>query len=111
MRKYIIVLLIIVIVKPAFTQNKILFNNKVYSVSLSLKENSINNPFKKNNNLLNINPYEKWGKINLAHSLPYDEFENWESQKHFGVAVGELALVEFIPWVVARWIRPWLIKR
>ena len=107
MKKYIIVLLIILIVEPAFTQNKIQFNNKVYSVSLSLKENSINNPFKKNNNLLKINSEEKWGKINLASSLPYNEFENWESQKHFGVAVGELALIEFIPWAMARWIRHW----
>ena len=49
----------------------------------------------------------KWGAVNLPLSLTVDDFEPWESQKHFWVGAGEIALLEFIPWALARWIRHW----
>jgi hypothetical protein len=36
-----------------------------------------------------------------------DEFQPWESKKHFWVGVGEIALLEFLPWAMARWVRDW----
>ena len=50
---------------------------------------------------------QKWGAVNLPLSLTVDDFEPWESEKHFWVGVGEIALLEFIPWALARWIRHW----
>lgn len=37
------------------------------------------------------------------NKIPKDHIY-WESQKHFGVAVVELAIVEFIPWALSKWI-------
>jgi len=54
-----------------------------------------------------VNIYNKWGKINLPESVLEDDFKPWESEKHFGTAVWELAVVELIPWVLARYIRHW----
>lgn len=31
--------------------------------------------------------------------------KNWESKKRFGVAVSELAVIQFIPWANAKWIQ------
>jgi hypothetical protein len=36
-----------------------------------------------------------------------DDYIPWESNKHFWVAVGEIAILEFIPWALARWGRDW----
>jgi len=48
-----------------------------------------------------------WGKVNIPESVSGDEFKPWESEKHFGTAVWELAIVELIPWILARYIRHW----
>ena len=42
----------------------------------------------------------------LQSSLPL-EFEPWESEKHFWVGVGEIAILEFLPWAMAKWVRNW----
>jgi hypothetical protein len=34
-------------------------------------------------------------------------YRPWESEKHFALAAGEVALLEFIPWALARWVRHW----
>ena len=49
----------------------------------------------------------KWGTINLSRKLMEDDFKPWESEKHFWVGAGEIAILEFIPWALARWIRHW----
>jgi hypothetical protein len=36
--------------------------------------------------------------------IPY---ESHESSRHFGLAVAEVAILEFIPWALAKWIRHW----
>ncbi|MDZ7624395.1 MAG: hypothetical protein U5J96_08140 [Ignavibacteriaceae bacterium] len=36
-----------------------------------------------------------------------DDFKPWESEKHFWIGVGEIAILEFIPWALAKWIRTW----
>jgi hypothetical protein len=53
------------------------------------------------------NNYSKWGKVDIPQSLAGDDFKPWESEKHFWVGVGEIAILEFIPWALARWIRHW----
>ena len=49
----------------------------------------------------------KWGIINSPPELMDDNFTPWESEKHFWVGAGEIAILEFIPWALARWIRHW----
>lgn len=33
-----------------------------------------------------------------------NEHKYWESEKHFGTAVAEMAIVEFIPWALSKWV-------
>ncbi len=46
-------------------------------------------------------------KLRLNKNLFPEEFKSWESEKHFWVGVGEIAILEFIPWALAKWIRNW----
>lgn len=60
------------------------------------------------NNLIFKNGYNnKWGSVNIPAGLLNDDFKPWESEKHFLVGVGEIAILEFIPWALAKWIRHW----
>jgi len=36
-----------------------------------------------------------------------NDYKPWESEKHFWVGVSEIAILEFIPWALAKWIRTW----
>jgi len=57
------------------------------------------------------------GSISLAGSEPEPgislaseieiPYEPHEARKHFGLAVAEVAILEFIPWALAKWIRTW----
>jgi hypothetical protein len=49
----------------------------------------------------------RWGRVNLPLSLSNDDFEPWESRKHFWLGAMEIAILEFIPWALAKWIRKW----
>lgn len=53
------------------------------------------------------NALKKWGKVNLPPELLNDDFQPWESEKHFWLGVSEIAILEFIPWALAKWIRHW----
>ena len=54
-----------------------------------------------------------YNKYKLNHNLYGmqgsfdDDYIPHDSTKHFWLAVGELALLEFIPWAFAKWIRTW----
>lgn len=50
---------------------------------------------------------QKWGSVNLPLELLNDDFKPWESEKHFWIGVGEVAILEFIPWALAKWFRTW----
>ena len=50
---------------------------------------------------------QKWGSVNLPAELLNDDFKPWESEKHFVIGVGEVAILEFIPWALAKWFRTW----
>ena len=50
---------------------------------------------------------QKWGSVDLPPKLINDDFKPWESEKHFWVGVGEIAILEFIPWALAKWFRTW----
>jgi hypothetical protein len=50
---------------------------------------------------------QKWGSLNLPVELLNDDFKPWESEKHFAIGVGEVAILEFIPWALAKWFRTW----
>ena len=97
------------------------------SFSQPLKHNKLNADFSELNYGLNIPHLErsqyslnkiekslafksnesKWGKVNLPESILNDDFEPWESKKHFWFGAMEIAILEFIPWALARWIRKW----
>ena len=47
------------------------------------------------------------GINNMQKIIFPDVVQPWESQKHFGTGVIELAIVELIPWTLARYIRHW----
>jgi hypothetical protein len=34
-------------------------------------------------------------------------YRPWESERRFGVAAAEIAVLEFIPWAMAKWVREW----
>ncbi|MGE5812577.1 MAG: DUF3943 domain-containing protein, partial [Ignavibacteria bacterium] len=48
----------------------------------------------------------KFGRINLTSRFDED-IKTWESEKHFWIGAGEIAILEFIPWALAKWIRTW----
>ncbi len=50
---------------------------------------------------------QKLGLVNLHAELLNDDYKPWESEKHFLIGVGEVAILEFIPWALAKWIRHW----
>jgi hypothetical protein len=50
---------------------------------------------------------QKWGSVNLPSEMINDDFKPWESEKHFFIGAGEIAILEFIPWALAKWIRTW----
>ncbi len=72
------------------------FGNVVYQI-----------PAKIINNLMLNNDiaYQSY-KISLSDSIDVDYIPR-DKKKHFWVAAGELALVQFIPWAMARWGRAW----
>ncbi|MCG6961018.1 DUF3943 domain-containing protein, partial [bacterium BMS3Abin03] len=81
-----------------------LFNNYLLSSNSLLRSNSSKSlkslVYKKSYN-------NKWGTVSVPPKLTDDNFKPWESEKHFWVGAGEIAILEFIPWALARWIRHW----
>ena len=73
------------------SNSQLSFSGSETTTSLAYKEN-LNN---------------KWGKVNIPESVLGDDFKPWESEKHFWIGAGEIAILEFIPWALARWIRHW----
>jgi hypothetical protein len=53
-----------------------------------------------------INPPLKEKYFTLTDSIDV-EYETWESKRQFWIAAGELAIVQFIPWALAKWGRTW----
>jgi Domain of unknown function (DUF3943) len=66
-----------------------------------------------------LNPYIKYGlslaihfrklygnklSTNSIDSTNYN-YIPWESKKHLGIAVSEMAILEFLPWALAKWVR------
>ena len=46
-------------------------------------------------------------KLHTRQNSFDDDYVPHEATKHFWLAVGELAIVEFIPWAFAKWVRTW----
>jgi len=65
------------------------------------------------NNKLNTGLRLKYRVPGDVYNLPSSQnsfdgdYIPWESNKHFWVAAGEIAILEFIPWALARWGRDW----
>ncbi|MGB5895843.1 MAG: DUF3943 domain-containing protein [Ignavibacteriaceae bacterium] len=79
-------------------------------IFLSLSSTNKYSQLKNNDGIsLAINPNnlrlnEKY--FTLTDSLDVD-YETWESKRQFWIAASELAMVQFIPWAMAKWGRPW----
>ena len=84
-------------------------HNELYSnYLLSLKSQFNSGGIESNKSLaFKENLKNKWGNVNIPESVSGDDFKPWESEKHFWVGAGEIAILEFIPWALARWIRHW----
>ena len=68
----------------------------------------INSSFNVNSSLaFQPQNYQKWGFVNLPTNVLDSDYKPWESEKHFLVGAGEIAILEFIPWALAKWIRHW----
>ncbi|MCH7774012.1 MAG: DUF3943 domain-containing protein [Bacteroidetes bacterium] len=52
------------------------------------------------------NPALKEKYFTLTDSIDVD-YETWESKRHFWIAASELAIVQFIPFAMAKWGRTW----
>jgi hypothetical protein len=89
-------------------ESKLVFDNwmEVQSVITTTNENINLNP-KQKSLALKPQTFNKWGKVNLSPELMNDNYKPWESEKHFLIGVGEIAILEFIPWALAKWIRTW----
>jgi len=107
MRKYFTELKVLLTLLLGF----ILLTNKSFSqnylpLELSIASLSETKNFASNNALENGLSI----KINdslLSNSALSDDYISWDSEKHFGIAVGELALVELVPWVLSRYLVEW----
>ncbi|MCU0414967.1 MAG: DUF3943 domain-containing protein [Ignavibacteriaceae bacterium] len=69
--------------------------------------NNSSNPVYRNSLAFKNQLNQKWGSVNLPPELINDDFKPWESEKHFWIGAGEVAILEFIPWALAKWFRTW----
>ncbi len=56
---------------------------------------------------IDYNKYKLSQKLYGMQNSFDDDYVPHEATKHFWLAVGELAIVEFIPWAAAKWVRTW----
>ena len=113
--KYIIFTLLLIILTPYVS----IFSQSVQELKLNdrfIKDKSFRFDHKKElldlSSLpplsLNENSYHGLKKLKpKSKYLKRTEYIPYESKKHFGIAVGELAIVEFIPFAYSRWIKDW----
>jgi hypothetical protein len=82
----------------------------INQIFLSLSSTNKYSEQKINNGIslvINRNIFEIRNKhFNLTDSIPV-EYKTWESKRQFWIAAGELAIVQFIPWALAKWGRTW----
>ncbi|GAG90559.1 unnamed protein product, partial [marine sediment metagenome] len=86
------------------------FDNQIF-LALSSANNSLDELDFNNRNRMSL--AIDYNKYKLNHNLYGmqssfdDDYVPHEATKHFWLAVGELAIVEFIPWAFAKWVRTW----
>ena len=86
------------------------FNNSLYLAMLNANNTlgSTNLSNKKSMSLaIDYNKLNLSQKLLAARDSIDYSYTPHEATKHFWLAVGELAIVEFIPWAFAKWIRTW----
>ncbi|MCK5574098.1 MAG: DUF3943 domain-containing protein, partial [Bacteroidetes bacterium] len=55
-----------------------------------------------------LHPRSPYASIMVSQQAQLDTaYVPWESKKRFWVAAGEVGILLFIPWAMARWIRAW----
>jgi hypothetical protein len=86
------------------------FNNQIFPAlsnsNSSVKQLILNN---KKGISLAIDPYKQANLtkyISSGDSIDYN-YVTWESERRFWIAAGELAIVQFIPFALAKWGRKW----
>lgn len=88
----------------------ILSTHKQINSMLAL-ENSVKNLHSLDGNNLSLAKKRDGLRLNTnvaeTQNLLPDDYIPWESKKHFWIAAGEIAILEFIPWALAKWIRHW----
>ena len=87
-----VLILPVLIVEIGYSQGITSVPFQEYSNSISL-----HNTWKSGRDFSRFQTANNWGKLNIPQNLLPDEYVSWESEKHFGAALGELAILEFIP--------------
>jgi Domain of unknown function (DUF3943) len=86
------------------------FNNQIF-LALSNANSSLNDLDLKNKKGMSLaidyNRFKTQKRLSSFLDSIDNKFKPWESEKHFWLGVGEVAILEFIPWALARWIRNW----
>ena len=90
---------------PQINSSQNIFYNKFLLASVSGINN--NEPNIQRGLAFQFKTNDNWGKVNRPETLSSDDFKPWESEKHLWVGVTEIAILEFIPWALAKWIRTW----
>jgi hypothetical protein len=86
------------------------FNNQIFlaisNANSSLGELDFNN--RSGMSLaIDYNKFKLNQKLFVKQNSFDDDYIPHDATKHFWLAVGELALLEFIPWAAAKWVRDW----
>ena len=89
---YLTILLIVIFLNSTLYSQTINYRYSVY------KGNPLHNSFSEYNTTT--------GNSFLKDSIDF-KYKPWESRSHFWIAVAELAVVEFIPWAMAKWGTKW----
>ena len=114
---------VVLIIAPSqFAQSNNLISNQTGgALSTSSANQQINSILALENSLKNLPGFNGNNlsltrkKVALRLNTNLAEIQNlfpadyipWEAEKHFWVAVGEVAILEFIPWAMAKWVRNW----
>ncbi|MCW8961607.1 MAG: hypothetical protein OQK29_08585, partial [Ignavibacteriaceae bacterium] len=89
---YLTILLIVIFSNSTLYSQTTNYRYSVY------KSNPLHNSFSEYNTTA--------GNSFLKDSMDF-KYKPWESRSHFWIAVAELAVVEFIPWAMAKWGTKW----
>ena len=93
-----------------FDQNSTKFNNHIF-LAISNASNSLGELDFNNRNGMSLaidyNKLKFSQNLNTGQNSFDDDYVPHEATKHFWLGAAEIAILEFIPWAMAKWVRHW----